>query len=81
MNKKDTSNMMKIMGATLAVCSAAAIMGGMKTNSFSAKKTMKQVGLKGRVVVHTIASGMEEQKSQGKLAKEKFSLAYIFRLP
>lgn len=38
MNKKDTSNMMKIMGATLAVCSAAAIMGGMKTNSFSAKK-------------------------------------------
>ena len=38
MNKKDTSNMMKIMGATLAVCSAATIMGGMKTNSFSAKK-------------------------------------------
>ena len=45
MNKKDTSNMMKIMGATLAVCSAAAIMGGMKSNSFSAKKTMKKAGL------------------------------------
>ena len=51
MNKKDTSNMMKIMGATLAVCSAAAIMGGMKTNSFSAKKTMKKAGYRSVVYV------------------------------
>ena len=81
MNKKDTSNMMKIMGATLAVCSAAAIMGGMKTNSFSAKKTMKKAGEKVVDFVDTVAAFMYEQKSQGKLAKEKFSLAYIFRLP
>ena len=67
MNKKDTSNMMKIMGATLAVCSAAAIMGGMKTNSFSAKKTMKKAGEKVVDFVDTVASFMEEQKSQGKI--------------
>ena len=66
MNKKDTSNMMKIMGATLAVCSAAAIMGGMKTNSFSAKKTMKKAGEKVVDFVDTVASFMEEQKIQGK---------------
>lgn len=58
MNKKDTSNMMKIMGATLAVCAAAAIMGGMKTNSFSAKKTMKKAGEKVVDFVDTVASFM-----------------------
>ena len=48
MNKKDTSNMMKIMGATLAVCSAAAIMGG----------TMKKAGEKVVDFVDTVASFM-----------------------
>ena len=46
MSKKTSTNMMKIMGATLAVCSAAAIMGGMKTSNSSAKKTMKKAGEK-----------------------------------
>ena len=46
MSKKTSTNMMKIMGATLAVCSAAAIMGGMKTSNSSAKKTMKKAGKK-----------------------------------
>ena len=50
--------MMKIMGATLAVCSAAAIMGGMKTNSFSAKKAMKKAGEKVVDFVDTVASFM-----------------------
>lgn len=50
--------MMKIMGATLAVCSAAAIMGGMKTSNSSAKKTMKKAGEKVVEFVDTVASFM-----------------------
>lgn len=42
MSKKTSTNMMKIMGATLAVCSAAAIMGGMKTSNSSAKKNYEK---------------------------------------
>ena len=74
MNKKDTSNMMKIMGATLAVCSAAAIMGGMKSNSFSAKKTMKKAGEKVVDFVDTVASFMEEQKKPRKINQGKIFL-------
>ena len=51
MSKKTSTNMMKIMGATLAVCSAAAIMGGMK-------KTMKKAGEKVVEFVDTVASFM-----------------------
>ena len=58
MSKKTSTNMMKIMGVTLAVCSAAAIMGGMKSNSFSAKKTMKKAGEKVVDFVDTVASFM-----------------------
>ena len=50
MSKKTSTNMMKIMGATLAVCSAAAIMGGMKT--------MKKAGEKVVEFVDTVASFM-----------------------
>jgi hypothetical protein len=46
------------MGATLAVCSAAAIMGGMKTSNSSAKKTMKKAGEKVVEFVDTVASFM-----------------------
>ena len=56
MSKKTSTNMMKIMGATLAVCSAAAIMGGMKTSNSSAKKTMKKAGEKVVEFVDTVAS-------------------------
>jgi len=58
MSKKTSTNMMKIMGATLAVCSAAAIMGGMKTSNSSAKKTMKKAGEKVVEFVDTVASFM-----------------------
>lgn len=49
--------MMKIMGATLAVCSAAAIMGGMKTSNSSAKNYEK-AGEKVVEFVDTVASFM-----------------------
>lgn len=58
MSKKTSSNMMKIMGATLAVCSGMAIMGGMKTTNSSAKKTMKKAGEKVVEFVDTVASFM-----------------------
>ena len=54
MSKKTSTNMMKIMGATLAVCSAAAI----KTSNSSAKKTMKKAGEKVVEFVDTVASFM-----------------------
>lgn len=50
--------MMKIMGATLAVCSAAALMGSTKTTNSSAKKTMKKAGEKVVEFVDTVASFM-----------------------
>lgn len=58
MSKKTSTNMMKIMGVTLAVCSAAAIMGGMKTSNSSAKKTMKKAGEKVVEFADTVASFM-----------------------
>lgn len=58
MNKKTTSNVMKVMGATLAVCSAAALVSSTKTSSMSAKKTMKKAGEKVVDFVDTVASFM-----------------------
>ena len=58
MSKNTSSNMMKIMGATLAVCSAAALMGSTKTTNSSAKKTMKKAGEKVVEFVDTVASFM-----------------------
>ncbi len=58
MNKKTTANMMKAMGATLAVCSAVAIMGATKTSSNSAKKTMKKTVDKVANFVDSVASFM-----------------------
>lgn len=58
MNKKTTANMMKAMGATLAVCSAVAIMGATKTGSNSAKKTMKKTVDKVANFVDSVASFM-----------------------
>lgn len=36
--KKKTANTMKVLGATLAVCSAAAMMSAAKSDNMSAKK-------------------------------------------
>ncbi len=58
MNKKKTANMMKIMGATFAVCSAAALMGSTRTGNTSAKKTMKKAADKMNEIVDTVASFM-----------------------
>ncbi len=58
MSKKTTANLMKAMGATLAVCSAVAIMGSTKTGSSQAKKTMKKTAGKVADFVDTVASFM-----------------------
>ena len=56
--KKKTANTMRALGATLAVCSAAAILGATKTDSMSAKKTMKKTADKVVGFVDTMASLM-----------------------
>lgn len=58
MKKKTTANIMKAVGATFAVCSAAAMMGAAKSDSTSAKKTMKKTADKVVEFVDTIASFM-----------------------
>lgn len=58
MKKKTTANIMKAVGATFAVCSAAAIMGASKTNSSSTRKTMKKTADKVVEFVDTVASFM-----------------------
>lgn len=58
MSKKTTANMMKAMGATLAVCSAVAMMGASKNSSNSAKKAMKKTADKVVDFVDTVASFM-----------------------
>lgn len=58
MNKKTTANVMRAMGATLAVCSAVAIMGASKSNSCTAKKTMKKTADKVVDFVDTVTSFM-----------------------
>lgn len=58
MNKKMTANVMRVMGATLAVCSAAAFVSSAKSGSMNAKKAVKKTA--GKVVdfVDTVASFM-----------------------
>lgn len=58
MSKKASSGMMKIMSATLAVCSAAALVGSTKTTGASAKKTMKKATEKVVGFVDSVASLM-----------------------
>ena len=56
--KKKTANTMRALGATLAVCSAAAIIGASKTDQMSAIKTMKKSGDWVVGFVDTVASLM-----------------------
>lgn len=56
--KKKTANTMKVLGATLAVCSAAAMMSAAKSDNMSAKKTVKKTADKVVTFVDTIASMM-----------------------
>lgn len=56
--KKKTTNTMLAVGATLAVCSAAAMMGATKTNNKSAQKTIKKATDKVVNFVDTVASFM-----------------------
>ena len=56
--KKKTANTMRAIGATLAVCSAAAIIGASKTDHMSAKKTKKKTADKVVGFVDTVASLM-----------------------
>lgn len=59
MKKKTTQNMMRAVGATLAVCSAAAIIGSAKnTSNKSAKKTIMKTADKVVGFVDTMASFM-----------------------
>lgn len=58
MKKKTTANIMKAVGATFAVCSAAAMMGAAKSDSASAKKTMRKTADKVVEFVDTVASFM-----------------------
>lgn len=56
MSKKTSANVMRIMGATLAVCSAMAIVGSSKTSNCTAKKTMKNAINKMSNIVDTVTS-------------------------
>lgn len=58
MTKKGSSNMMKVMGATLAVCSAVAIVGASKSNSSQMKKTVKKTADKVMDFVDTVSAMM-----------------------
>ncbi len=58
MNKKTTANIMKAMGATLAVCSAVAMIGGTKSTANQMKKSMKKTADKVVDFVDTMASIM-----------------------
>lgn len=58
MKSKSQQNLLKAMGATLAVCSAVAIMGSTKNNTSTAKKTMKKTADKVVNFVDTVSSFM-----------------------
>ena len=58
MNKRNTKTMLKAMGATFAVCSAAAMMGASKSGTMSAKKTMKKTAQKVTDFVDTLSAFM-----------------------
>ncbi|MCM1285418.1 MAG: hypothetical protein NC213_01310 [Acetobacter sp.] len=56
--KKTSANIMKVMGATIAVCSAAALMTSTKSNSQTAKKAMQKTVDKVAGFVDTMTSMM-----------------------
>lgn len=56
--KKSSANIMKVMGATLAVCSAAALMTSTKSSSQTAKKAMQKTVDKVAGFVDTMTSMM-----------------------
>ena len=55
---KKTSNIMKVMGATIAVCSAAAMLTSSKSSNANMKKSMKKTADKVVGFVDTVASMM-----------------------
>lgn len=55
MSAKTTRVLMKCVGATLAVCSAVAMVGGCQSNSNSAKKTMKKTANKFADIIDTVS--------------------------
>ncbi|MCH5314631.1 MAG: hypothetical protein J1E81_01860 [Eubacterium sp.] len=55
---KKTSSIMKVMGATIAVCSAAAMLTSSKSSNANMKKTMKKTADKVVGFVDTVASMM-----------------------
>lgn len=55
---KKTSNVMKVMGGALAVCSAVAMMSSAKASSGQMKKTVKKTADKVVDFVDTVASLM-----------------------
>lgn len=55
---KKTSSIMKVMGATIAVCSAAAMLTSSKSSSTNMKKTMKKTADKVVGFVDTMTSLM-----------------------
>ena len=58
MKMNTTKNIMKGIGATLAVCSAVTMMASSKTGGATAKKAMKKTANKVADVVDTISSFM-----------------------
>lgn len=58
MSKKTSANVMKIMGASLAICSAAALVSSTKSNSMNAKKAVKKTADRVVDFVDTVASFM-----------------------
>lgn len=55
---KKSANIMKVMGATIAVCSAAAMLNSSKSSSTNMKKTMKKTADKVVGFVDTMVSMM-----------------------
>lgn len=55
MSAKTTRALMKCVGATLAVCSAVAMVGGYQSNSHNAKKTMKKTANKFADIIDTVS--------------------------
>ena len=58
MKSKTQKNMLKAMGATLAVCSAVAMISSSKSNGEMAKKAMKKTADKVMDFVDTISTFM-----------------------
>lgn len=61
--KRKTTNAMKIMGTTLAVCSAAMLMGTTMSGNNSTKKTMKKTAQKVTEFVDTVSALMQLKQS------------------